>query len=301
MIPLIDISTTPVKSEMVDANLLISTIKEASLSLKQIAQRSSFIEAIASHDAQNLERLISEIQERARLFEEILNRNAIISAAASIDNLANADDVSVAFHFAMSGSEIDWTLAEKVLEKNSSLKDAIVRIHDEDENWDVRYEPVGDYSVYIWENNNFDINILKLLKEVDYWRLRKSLELIFDVKTQRYVTISVDIFDSLALVLLAEDERNWIYLIAKNKENGIDSGILRLVNAFIYSPELILRIVEIMQYFTEGHNEENSINFLNALNILKALVKTLTEQIGNNDITKRCIELIEKIHKAWIL
>jgi hypothetical protein len=161
----------------------------------------------------------------------MLNKSALIPSI-----LSTADDISTAFHIAVNGPEttlscpdIGWSFAEAVLERFSFL-------------WTKELETVGDnvnkstFGKAVWQNN-FGSNMVKLLNGGDCWRLRKSLELLVEMVGDACdLPVSVEIFESLAPILLQPDEDvEWAYLIAKNQKIAVDHGTLRLINSFLYS------------------------------------------------------------------
>lgn len=218
---------------------------------------------------------------------------AVIPLEICTADLFTAEDISVAFNLAINGTGMNWTLAEEILERFPLVRESMWDGCDEDGGDDDEiHEGVNFFLGYVWLKNDFDRNVLKvvnLLKGVDSWRANKFLGLIFDTILDQnyvYIEISVEIFDSLASLLLTKDERNWPYLISKNNGWKIDNGLSRLINSFIYSPkdrgELSYNVLEIMTYFTSERNcKENYINFLNAPNIRKALVKIFVEEKEN--------------------
>jgi hypothetical protein len=128
---------------------------------------------------------------------------------------------------------------------------------------------------------------------------------MFDASSN--IAVGPEMFDALASILVAlpeDDEMNSAYLIAKNREWNIDRGILRLINAFIYSRngdttirlnalEIIHALIEETEQRFFDENDENIDHFLNSLNVSEALVKTLIKEKENTDVVEICLEIID--------
>jgi hypothetical protein len=311
-IPSVAEAMSVVTSEILNASRLLSKIQDATISLEEILlYNSRYVEDSAQHEAAalkqsahnlecSLELAISEIRERMLSLQVVLNRKAIVPAI-----LSTADDVSVAFHVAVNGPEIDWPLAETVLERflflwteelatvDSIIEDSIFRQN-------------------VWCKNNFDSNIARLLQEGDCWRVRKSLELIQNiVGNADHIIISSEIFDSLASILLQplrsvkEDEaRTLVYLIAKSQNRSIDLGISRLIDSFLSSRKgktsVVCNVLKIIYPFIapESISEyDNVVNYSKAPKIPNAMVKILIEEKGNTDIIDICLELFSNLYE----
>jgi hypothetical protein len=216
-IPPIAKALSLMKKEILNASLLIPKIQVASISLEETIRNSQFIEASALHEAtalkksaRNLKLAISEMQDRMTSLEISLSGNAKIPAT-----LSTANDIAVAFHIAVNGPLIDWPLAETVLERYSFLGTKGLNVN---ENMFVD----SAFGEDVWNYNNFECNVAILLQGEDYWRVRKSVELLMKmVGNKCNLLVSVEIFSSLASILLQEDqveeeELKWVYLIAKN-------------------------------------------------------------------------------------
>jgi hypothetical protein len=289
------------KSEICNANVIFLRIQKTS----HFIQNSNFVDEIAQHEAtalnesaHNLELAVSEMQERMISLEVILSKNAIFPAT-----LSTADDVSVAFNIAVNGSEIDWPLAEMVLERYVFLWTEEVVIVDDIVVGD------NDFLITVWENNDFESNIVKLLKGGDCWRVRKSLDLIFGmVWPDKYtMSLSMEIFDSLAFIILEPTEsspqigeNSSIFLIAKNQKRAIDNDISRLINSFLYSHKKKISIsYKALKIIREFVNSEpfprNKSHFSNATNIPKALIKIFIEEKRNEYIIEVCLDLINTL------
>lgn len=108
----------------------------------------------------NLELEISDI-------EVILSEDAMITT-----NLSTADDISVTLHIAVNGPVIDWPFAEAVLERYLFLGT-------EELGTSVNMFLDNSFSKAVWKGNCFKRNLVKLLGGgSDFWRVRKSLELL---------------------------------------------------------------------------------------------------------------------------
>lgn len=283
----------------------INHIHDVSISLEAAILDSNFVDLSAYHEATaikesagSIELVMSEINERMKSLEEILNKKAVIPTFLSTTN-----DLSVAFHMAINGSEIDWPFAEFVLERFLIL-------------WTDEKAKVEDsiFRQNVWNSSNFERNMIRLLQGGDFWRLRKSLKLIHKIIDDTdSLTVSSKVFNSLASILLCpmrssdEDvERRWIYLIAKNREMSIDPGICRVINSFPYSQKgeicIAQNVLEIISSFIngdfcEGANEEN---FSYAEDMPKALVEILCEKKGNGSVIEVCLELLNSLEdNGW--
>lgn len=295
-IPSIDKALRTMRSGLIYASQFLSKMQDASISLEAIVLNSHTVDFSAHHEAtamrlsaNNIDLAMSEIEERMTSLEVILNRKAVIPTV-----LSTADDVSVAFHIAMNSPKIDWPFAEFVLERFSLLwTEEKAMIHNKVEDSAFRQN--------VWYNNDFDDNMVKLLQEGDCWKVRKSLELLDEiVEDADDLTVSVEIFDSLALILLQPmqsseeyEERKWVYLIMKNQDKPITQDTSRLIDSFLYSEEGKVRIsanvLKIITTFINDNTEDdedfdlgsNKVHFLDASNIPKALVEILSEKKGN--------------------
>jgi hypothetical protein len=224
----------------------------------------------------------------------MLNKRAIIPPI-----LSTADDISTAFHIAVNGPEttlscpdIGWSFAEAVLERFSFL-------------WTKELEKVGNdvtkstFGKAVWRTNNFDSNMVKLLNGGDCWRLRKSLELLVKmVGDPCDLPVSVEIFESLASILLQPDEDvEWAYLIAKNQKIAVDHGVLRLINSFLYSRKekrkIFCNVLEIIKGFAndEVGSSDNTTNFCLSEKVPEALIKILVEENGD-DVIEIGLEIV---------
>jgi hypothetical protein len=273
-IPSIAAALNIMKAEISNAAPLLLRMQEASLSLERVIRNSNFVKEIAHHEATalkqsayNFELAISEIQEKMTSLEVILNRNAIIPTM-----LLTVDDISAALYVAVNGPEINWPLAEIVLERFSS-------------NWIPEGATVVDTGIAnrrfkeeVWGCNSFDGNLVRLLREKDCWRLKRSLELIMNVVgVSSTFAVSRQIFESLALIalqpiqsLLDDGEMKWTHLISKNQQNAISLEIPRLINSFLYSRKektiITFNALKIVYELTDPDicPQENLINFAQA-------------------------------------
>lgn len=176
---------------------------------------------------QTLELAISEFQERMESLQEVLSNTSSI-----LTGLSTADDVSVAFHIAVNRPNIDWNLAEVVLDRFSILCTEELMID-------------RSFCQTVWNINNFEINLVKLLKGGDCWRLRRSFKLIQNIVVSAHdLTVSASFFDSMASVIwdlrfpgCVEEEQNWDYLFAKNQDTLTDRYFTDR-----YFPRLILTV-----------------------------------------------------------
>jgi hypothetical protein len=264
-IPSIAAALRLMKKEISNASLLLPKIHDASTSLWATIKKSHYVEMSARQEVSALNRsacnlqhnltlAISEIEERIASLEVILSTEAIIPAI-----LSTPDDLSVAFYIAVNGPDIDWPRAEAVLERFLFI-------------WTEQGERMIDSFIRqnVWDHNNFESNIIKLIKGGDCWRVRKSLKLIQNVVVDcTDLGVNVEVFDSLASMLLhplrssAEDaELKWVYLITKNQDSAIDSDISRLINSFLYSRKgrssivhNVLNIISAFVFVQMDHND----------------------------------------------
>jgi hypothetical protein len=309
-IPSIEEALRVMRSGLIHASEYLSEMQDASISLEAIILNSSNVDLSAHHEATAMrlsahniiDLAMSEIEERITSLEVILNRKAVIPTV-----LSTANDVSVAFHIAVNNSEIDWPFAEFVLERFSFLwtKEKAM-IHNKVEDSVFRQD--------VWYNNNFDDNMVKLLQEGDCWRVRKSLNLIDEIVDDADdLTVSVDIFNSLACILLQPmqspeeyEERKWVHLIVKNQDKPINQDTSRLIDSFLFSEEGKVRIscnvLKIITTFINDNTEHdedfqggrsNEDNFIHASIIPKALVEILSEKKGNTShVIETCLQLL---------
>jgi hypothetical protein len=177
-IPSIAAALSDVKSQILNASILLPQLQEAFVCFENVIQNSNYVEDSVHYEttalkqsAYNLALGMSEIQERMISLEIMLSKSTVIPPT-----LSTADDISTAFHIAVNGPEttlscpdIGWSFAEAVLERFSFL-------------WTKELETVGNrvnnsfFGKAVWRTNNFDSNMVKLLNGGDCWRLRKSLE-----------------------------------------------------------------------------------------------------------------------------
>jgi hypothetical protein len=126
-IPSIADAMEVMKTSMELASNFDFKLLEASLSLEGRVLNSRFLEegalieatahvALLIRSTLNINFAMNEIQERVASLEEILCRKAVIP-----DILSTSDDISVAFHIAVTGPEINWPFAEMVLERFAIL------------------------------------------------------------------------------------------------------------------------------------------------------------------------------------
>jgi hypothetical protein len=240
---------------------------------------------------------MAEIQDNVRRSLEIaLSRNATINTA---------NDVSIALNYAVnSGRQIDWSFAEKVLGRFSVLwTEELAKVNN--------VVVDSDFGKEVWMNNNFRSNLIKLLEGGDCWRVRKSLNLLLqivgdwrDYDSLRDLSVGTKFLNSLASITLQslrssqeDEEMKGVYLIRKNHKKTIPCGILRLINSFLYSRKekiiVAYNALEIISAFIdeEVSPKQNLVNFTEAPNIPKAIVKFLIEEKANNDVVELCLHL----------
>jgi hypothetical protein len=193
----------------------------------------------------------------------------------------------------VNGPEIDWPFAEMVLERFLFLWNEEKAIAD------------SEFRQAVWYGNNFDSNIVILLRGGDCWRVRKSLELIQKiVEGAHNITVYGDFFDSLASILLQpirsskeDEERKLVYLIATNQDRSLDFGVSRLIHSFLYSrkgkTDIAFSILKIISAFVcqEDSDGTNEDNLETAADITNALIKTLIEE-KNADVIWMSLELL---------
>jgi hypothetical protein len=193
-------------------------------------------------------------------------------------NLSTPDDMSVAFHMAVSSPEIDWSFAEGILEIFSFLWTELLAAVDND------IECIN-FGEAVWYNNNFDSNLAKLSRGGDCRRVRKSLVFITHMingESDCILIVSAEMFDSLASIILQpmlssqeDNERKLVYLIAKNQDMAIDGSISRLIDSFIYSRKekvsIAYNVLKILSAF-------ECIHISNGTKIPKALIKILIKK-----------------------
>lgn len=126
------------------SNVLFLRIQEAS----HFIQNSNFVDEIAHHEAtalnqsaHNLEVAVSKMQ------EVMLSKVAEFPAI-----LSTADDISVVFNIAVNGSEINWPLAEMVLDRYVFLWTGEIKSVDDIIVGD------NDFIITVWKNNDFESN-----------------------------------------------------------------------------------------------------------------------------------------------
>lgn len=274
-IPSIADALRVMKVEISNATQLLSKLIEASISLEGMIRESNFVEIDANYEAtslkqsaHNFELSISDIQERITSLEVVLSRKVVIPATFS-----TANDISVAFHLAVNSTNINWPLAEMVLETFFSIGNSFT-------------------GQDVWGKNNFIGNVAKLLHGINCWQVRKSLGLITNlIKRSSDIAVGPEMFDALASILVAlpdDEEMKWAYLIAKNQGWNIDRGILTLINAFIYSRNgnttIRLNALEIIHALIEEIEQrgldKNIEHFLNSLNIFSSFGKDSYQRKG---------------------
>jgi hypothetical protein len=306
-LPVINIPSIAEAMEEMKTSMELASMhfQEAALSIERRVLDSNFLEESAYDEATahvalllqstfNLEIARNEIVERMASLEELLSRKAVIP-----DILSTSDDISVAFHIAVNGPEIDWPFAEMVLERFSILWIEELRTVDNDEDSVFRQN--------VWCDNNFDSNMVRLLQGGNCWRVSKSLELILKIVDDEMgsdILISAELFDALASIILIpvradllNEELQWAYLIAKNQKTAVDHGVSRLINSYLHSwkgkSRIDSNVMNILSALVSGENspEMNCIHFSSAPNIPKALVLMLSEEKGNTDIIEICLQL----------
>jgi hypothetical protein len=306
-IPSIAAAVTTMESEILDASELLPKIQEASISLEEVVRNSHFVDINAHNEAtalkhatHKLDLIMSEIQERMKVLETLLRKSVVIPPA-----LSTADDISVAFHLAVNGPEINWPFAEEVLQ--IFVSHSIERFVSEFEINDTDLE-FYIFKESVWKDNEFDDNMVKLLNGGDCWRLRKSLKLLSALVDPEIgncdFKVSIEIFNSLASVILhptrsslKDDEIKWVHLISKNQEKAIDQDITRLINSFLYSRNEITAITSTAQRIIyllindKGSPEVNEFNFRESRKIPIVLVKILEEERRNPDFIEICLLL----------
>jgi hypothetical protein len=290
-IPSVVAALSVMSSEILVTSLHLAKIQEASTSLEEIIRNSHFVDVSAHYEAATLKQLvhnlnsdlelaISEVQERIASLKVILSRKAIIPAT-----LSTADDISVAFHIALNGLEIDWPLAEMVLERFSSLS-----------TW-------SSFGRNVWTGNNFDSNMIKLIKKGDCWRLRKSLKFIKDIVYYDFSIGSVEFYDSLASLLMKptisfqeDEEMEWASFIVRKQDKAIDLGISRLINSFLYSRKGKTEIAwNVLNIILTLKDEEDFSSRMNSISkspfIARALVQTLNQEKDDTHVVNVCLEI----------
>jgi hypothetical protein len=117
-IPSISEALSIVQSEISNAALILPKIQNASISLEQMIQKSNFVNECGHHaavllkqSAMNLQLAMNKCQDKMTLLKNTLSGKLVFP-----DNLQTADDISVALHIAVSGPQINWFVAERVLE-----------------------------------------------------------------------------------------------------------------------------------------------------------------------------------------
>lgn len=99
-----------------------------------------------------------------------------------------------------------------------------------------------EFRKILWTSNNFMGNIANFLKGDDNRKKYNLLRLMHNVVGWFFeIEITCELFDTLSLILsqrkilhLENEERNWVYLISKNRREEVDHGVLRLINSFLY-------------------------------------------------------------------
>jgi hypothetical protein len=255
---------------------------EKSTSLKEFILRSNFVadlsvrnEATALEQSVNKLQLgISEIQERMTTLKIALSSRVVIPPILSTDN-----EISLAFLIAVKGPKIDWAFAESILERYLFLATENLDTYD-DSDLDIDKDADSfdsNFCGYVWNDNDFDGNIVTLLNGGDCWRVSKSLELLADIANDESdLTVGIELFDALASIILqplAElsdfegEETNWVYLIHKNQVKTIDHGILRWINSFLYSrKEKCAIVVNAVRLIHTLFNDEYCESLMSTMN-----------------------------------
>jgi hypothetical protein len=189
-IPSLATAVSGMENEISKTSSFLPKVQQASIYLEQTIHNSHYVDLSAYEEAtalkqsvHNLELAISEIKERMKSLKVILSKKVRISTTLS---LSTADDVSAAFHIAVNGSEIDWPFAEAVLREFAFIR-----------NKDVMDNRGRGREVKVWRNNDFECNIIKLLRGGDCWRVRKSLQLIRSIFCDAFsseVMVTTDFF-----------------------------------------------------------------------------------------------------------
>jgi hypothetical protein len=302
-IPSITAALSIMSSEIINATLLLPKIRDASMSLEEIIRNSHYVDLSAHHEAtalkqsahnlgQTLELAISQFQKRMASLQEVLSKKSAIPTS-----LSTADDVSVAFHIAVNRPNIDWHLAEVVLDRFSILCTKELTID-------------RSFCQTVWNINNFENNMVKLLKGGDCWRLKKSLKLIQNIVVSAHdLTVSASFFDSLASVIWdlrfpadVEEERKWAYLIAKNQDTLTDRYFTdryfpRMINSFLYSQKgkssttyNVLKIISALIGNEHGPRvNDNSVS--KSQYVPSVLYRCLHTEKDNSDVINVCLDL----------
>jgi hypothetical protein len=313
-IPSIATAMRDMKGSIQDVSKSSLLLQEASLSLESVIGGSNFMEISAHHEATALKQsahlldvTISKIQERISLLEVALKKKAIVPAI-----LSTADDITVALHIAVNGPNIDWQCAETVLERLSILwTERLAKEDNTLHSFAKIFCNNASFRQYLWLDNCFDSNLVRLFEGGDCWRVRKSLELIHKFVDDAWdMAVSSKTFDALASIILQKmqsfevqyfnEEWKWAYLIAKNQDCQVDDDILRLINSFLYSRKgktaIACNVLKIVSAFISDDicGGTNTLNILDSP-MIPALVLILLNEIENTHVIGDCLSVIKAL------